>query len=106
MSEIRVWAQARSMDRTLFAVVGVADLLLCCVLLLMSVGVVGPEPTTRAEETSAWHSAAGLYLGWLVIGAVLFLALRMTRSLLAHVAMMILSPVLAFLLILSLPALS
>ncbi|MEV0694030.1 hypothetical protein [Streptomyces sp. NPDC050388] len=78
--------------------VGVGDLLMCGVLLLVAVGVVGAEPTTRAEETAAWHTAGELYVGWLAVGLVFFAVLGMTRSLLTHVAMMLISPVLLVLL--------
>ncbi|MFB7738795.1 hypothetical protein ACFC08_31280 [Streptomyces sp. NPDC056112] len=94
MSAIRLWAQARPADRAVSVAVGGCDLLMCGVLLLMAVGVVGAEPTTREEETAAWHSACVLYAGWLAVGLVLFALLGMTRSLLTHVAMMLISPVL------------
>ncbi|MDQ1035265.1 hypothetical protein QFZ75_001681 [Streptomyces sp. V3I8] len=98
MSAIRPWAQARLTDKTVSVIVGVGDLLMCGVLLLMSIGVLGAEPTTGAEETAAWHRAGELYVGWLLGGTILFAVSGMTRSLLAHVAMMLMSPVIVFVL--------
>ncbi|MEU5200343.1 hypothetical protein AB0G86_40935 [Streptomyces scabiei] len=49
-------------------VVGMGNVLLCCVLLLVAVGVLFVEPVTRAEETAAWHLAARIH-GWWFLGA-------------------------------------
>ncbi|MFI9611135.1 hypothetical protein ACIHCM_05480 [Streptomyces sp. NPDC052023] len=83
------------------AITVLGDLLVCAVLLLASIGVIGTEPTTRAEETAAWQSAGKLYFGWLVVGAASFALLRIPKALLAHVATMLLSPVALFVLLLS-----
>ncbi|MGW2169316.1 hypothetical protein ACWC1C_02155 [Streptomyces sp. NPDC001705] len=83
------------------SIVVLGDLLVCAVLLLASIGVVGTEPTTRAEETAAWQSAGKLYLGWLVVGATSFAMLRMPKALLAHVSTMLLSPIALFVLLVS-----
>ncbi|XVV33670.1 hypothetical protein ACQPXT_05410 [Streptomyces sp. CA-100214] len=83
------------------AIVVLGDLLACAVLLLASIGVIGPEPTTRAEETAAWQSAGKLYFGWLVAGATSFAVLRMPMALIAHLTTMLLSPVALFVLLLS-----
>ncbi|MYV50889.1 hypothetical protein [Streptomyces sp. SID2888] len=63
MSAIGPRTQARLADRTVS----------------VAVGVVGAEPTTRAEETAAWHTAGELYVGLLVLAV-----LGMRRSLLTH----------------------
>ncbi|WP_420032502.1 hypothetical protein ACN2WE_06690 [Streptomyces sp. cg28] len=93
MSEIRPWTQAKLTDRPVAVIAVLGDLLVCAVVLLMSIGVIGHDPATRAEETSAWQSAGKLYAGWLVVGAVSFAVLRMPRALLAHVSTMVLAPV-------------
>ncbi|CAM5239869.1 Integral membrane protein OS=Streptomyces fumanus OX=67302 GN=GCM10018772_10340 PE=4 SV=1 [Streptomyces fumanus] len=87
------------------AIVVLGDLLVCAALLLASIGAIGTEPTTRAEETAAWQSARKLYVGWLVIGAASFAVLRMPKALLAHMSTMLLSPIALFVLLLS-PALA
>ncbi|MGW6713426.1 hypothetical protein ACWF9X_02470 [Streptomyces globisporus] len=82
------------------AITVLGDLLVCAVLLLASIGVIGTEPTTRAEETAAWQSAGQLYVGWLAVGAMSFAVLRMPKALLAHVSTMLLSPMALFVLLL------
>ncbi|MET8443788.1 hypothetical protein ABZV28_23200 [Streptomyces sp. NPDC004981] len=54
MSAIRPRGQAKLAGGHVAAIVVLVDLLVCAVLLLASVGVIGTEPTTRAEETAAW----------------------------------------------------
>ncbi|GGW16621.1 hypothetical protein GCM10010264_68930 [Streptomyces globisporus] len=83
------------------AIVVLGDLLVCPVLLLASTGVIGTEPTTRAEETAAWQSAGKLYFGWLAVGATSFAVLRMPKALLAHVSTMLLSPIAPLVLLVS-----
>ncbi|MDX3593779.1 hypothetical protein PV749_21905 [Streptomyces sp. ID03-2B] len=83
------------------AIVVLGDLLVCVVLLLASIGVIGTEPTTRAEETAAWQSAGKRYFGWLVVGATSFAVLRMPKALLAHVSTMLLSPIALLVLLVS-----
>ncbi|MEU1777710.1 hypothetical protein ABZ804_31800 [Streptomyces sp. NPDC047726] len=100
MSAIRPWGQAKLAGRHVAAIVVLVDLLVCAVLLLASIGVIGKEPTTRAEETAAWQSAGQLYLGWLVVGATSFALLRMPKALLAHVSTTLLSPMALFVLLL------
>ncbi|WP_371627716.1 hypothetical protein OG245_37000 [Streptomyces sp. NBC_01116] len=101
MSAIRPRVQTKLADRPAAAIVVLGDLLVCAVLLLASIGVIGAEPTTRAEETAAWQSAGKLYLGWLVVGATSFAVLRMPKTLLAHVSTMLLSPMALFVLLLA-----
>ncbi|MBU7599411.1 hypothetical protein JGS22_017755 [Streptomyces sp. P38-E01] len=101
MSAVRPWGQAKLASGPAAAIVVLGDLLVCAVLLLMSIGIIGAEPTTRAEETAAWQSAGKLYFGWLVVGAASFAVLRMPKALLAHVSTMLLSPVALFVLLLS-----
>lgn len=101
MSAIRPWGQAKLTGGPVAAFVVLGDLLVCAVLLLASMGVVGTEPTTRAEETAAWQSAGKLYFGWLVVGATSFAVLRMPKALLAHVSTMLLSPIALFVLLVS-----
>lgn len=79
-------------------------MLLCVVLLLMAVGVLFLEPTTRAEEADAWTVAGRIYGCWLAGGLVLFAVLGMTRTLLAHLATMLGAPVVLFLLVMLLAA--
>ncbi|MBO1332712.1 hypothetical protein [Streptomyces sp. VRA16 Mangrove soil] len=104
MSVIRPSGQTGRTDRSVAVIVVLGDLLVCVVLLLMSIGAVGSEPTTRAQETAAWHSAGKMYVGCLVVGVASFAVLRMPRALLAHVATMLLSPI-AVLALLLLPGL-
>lgn len=101
MSAIRPRAQAKLAGGSVAAIVVLGDLLVCAVLLLASIGVIGPEPTSRAEETAAWQSAGRLYFGWLVIGAMSFAVLRMPKVLFAHMSSMLLSPIALFVLLLS-----
>lgn len=89
----------RRADQRFAVVVGVGDLLLCCVLLLVAVGALFVEPTTREQETEAWHLAGRIYAYWLVGGLVLFPVLRMTRTLVVHLATMIVTPVVLFVLV-------
>ncbi|MCX4657615.1 hypothetical protein OG249_37810 [Streptomyces microflavus] len=100
MSAIRPWGQAKLAGGHVTAIVVLGDLLVCALLLLASIGVIGTEPTTRAEETAAWQSAGQLYFGWLVVGAASFALLRMPKALLAHVSTMLLSPIALFVLLL------
>lgn len=79
-------------------------MLLCVVLLLMAVGVLFLEPTTREEEADAWGVAGRIYGYWLVGGLVLFSVLRMGRTLLAHLATMLGAPVVLFLIVMLLAA--
>ncbi|RDD91046.1 hypothetical protein DVZ84_02155 [Streptomyces parvulus] len=101
MSAIRPRARVALAGVPVGAIVVLGDLLVCAVLLLASIGVIGPEPTTRAEETAAWQSAGKLYLGWLVVGVTSFAVLRMPMALIAHLTTMLLSPVALFVLMLS-----
>ncbi|AJE41734.1 hypothetical protein [Streptomyces nodosus] len=87
MSAIGPRTQARLADRTVS----------------VAVGVVGAEPITRAEETAAWHTAGELYVGWLGVRLLVLAVLGLGRSLLTHVAMMLISRVLLVLLM-ALPA--
>ncbi|MDX3522312.1 hypothetical protein [Streptomyces scabiei] len=80
-------------------VVGVGNVLLCCVLLLVAVGVLFVEPATRAEETAAWHLAGRIYGWWFLGGLVLLPALGMTRTLAVHLATMIAAPAVLFTLV-------
>ncbi|MGW0842489.1 hypothetical protein ACWD26_20455 [Streptomyces sp. NPDC002787] len=89
----------RRADQRVAVGVGAGDVLLCGVLLLMAVGALFVEPTTRAEETEAWHSAGRIYLYWLVGGLVLFPVLRLTRTLVVHLTAMIVTPVVLFALV-------
>ncbi|MDX2522883.1 hypothetical protein ACSCB1_18960 [Streptomyces europaeiscabiei] len=89
----------RRADQRVAVVVGAGDLLLCCVLLLVAVGALFVEPTTREQETVAWHLAGRIYGYWLVGGLVLFPVLRMTRTLVVHLATMIVTPVVLFVLV-------
>ncbi|MFE0204142.1 hypothetical protein [Streptomyces sp. NPDC058985] len=83
------------------AIVVLGDLIVCAVLLLASIGVIGTEPTSRAEETAAWQSAGRLYFGWLVVGATFFAVLRLPKVLFAHMSTMLLSPIALFVLLLT-----
>ncbi|MGK3095274.1 hypothetical protein ACG93S_36285 [Streptomyces sp. WAC01490] len=100
MSAIRPWGHDKLAGGTVAAITVLGDLLVCAVLLLASIGVIGTEPTTRAEETAAWQSAGQLYVGWLVVGATSFAVLRLPKALLAHVLTMLLSPMALFVLLL------
>ncbi|WP_307835228.1 hypothetical protein [Streptomyces adelaidensis] len=100
---IRLRRRARQADRPVAVGVGAGDLLLCGVLLLVAVGVLGFEPTTREEEADAWGLAGRIYGYWLAGGLVVFSVLGMVRSLLTHLVMMLVAPVALFL-ILVLPA--
>ncbi|WP_261994217.1 hypothetical protein [Streptomyces sp. t39] len=82
------------------AIVVLCDVLVCALLLLASIGLIGTEPTTRAEETAAWQSAGQLYFGWLGVGATAFAVFGMPKALLAHVSTMLLSPIALFVLLL------
>ncbi|MBD9727239.1 hypothetical protein [Streptomyces caniscabiei] len=68
-------------------------------LLLVAVGALFVEPTTRAEETEAGQLAARIYGCWFLGGLVLFPVSRMTRTWLVHLATMILTPVALFALV-------
>jgi hypothetical protein len=81
------------------AVVGVGNVLLCCVLLLVAVGVLFVEPATRAEETAAWQLAGRIYGCWFLGGLVLLPALGMTRTSAVHLATMIGAPAVLFTLV-------
>ncbi|MDX2933215.1 hypothetical protein [Streptomyces ipomoeae] len=99
MSAIRLRRRARQADKSVAVVVGMADLLLCGVLLLTAAGVLFIEPTTRAEEADAWGVAGRVYGYWLVGGLVVFSVLGMGRALLAHLVTMLVAPVVLFLLL-------
>ncbi|MZD21190.1 hypothetical protein GTY82_28875 [Streptomyces sp. SID5476] len=89
MRQIR---QIRRADRRVAVGVGAGNVLLCCVLLLVAVGVLFVEPVTRAEETAAWQLAGRIYGWWLLGGLVLFPVLGLTRALVVHLATMIATP--------------
>ncbi|MDX3645477.1 hypothetical protein [Streptomyces sp. MB09-02B] len=86
-------------DRRVVVGVGVGNVLLCGVLLLVAVGALFVQPTTRAEETDAWQLAGRIYGCWLLGGLVLFPVLRMTRTWAVHLATMIVTPVVMFALV-------
>ena len=86
-------------DRRVAVGVGAGNVVLCCVLLLVAIGALFVEPTTRAEETEAGQLAARLYGCWFLGGLVLFPVLRMTRTWLVHLATMIVTPVVLFALV-------
>lgn len=96
---IRLRRRIRSADTRVAVGVGAGDLLLCCVLLLVAVGVWFVEPTTSEEETQAWHLAGRIYGYWLLSGLVLFPVLGMTRTLVVHLTAMIVAPVVLFALV-------
>lgn len=96
MSALRPRVPAKLAGDPAAAIVVLGDLLVCAVLLLVSIGAIGTEPATRAEETAAWQSAGKLYLGWPAAGAAAFAVLRSPKALLAHVSTMLLSPVALF----------
>ncbi|QEU87478.1 hypothetical protein CP969_24450 [Streptomyces viridosporus T7A] len=101
MNALRLRRRVRRLDRPVSTVVGTGDLLLCGVLLLTATGVLFHEPTTREEESAAFGLAGQVYGYWLVGGLALFSVLGMPRTLLAHLAVMLLSPVVLFLLLVS-----
>ncbi|MFE7763112.1 hypothetical protein [Streptomyces sp. NPDC057438] len=80
-------------------VVGAVNVLLCCVLLLVAVGVLFVEPVTRAEETAAWHLAGRIYGWWFLGGLVLFPVLGMVRTSAVHLTTMIATPGVLFTLV-------
>lgn len=91
---VQLWRRARQADGPGAVIVGTANLLLLCVLLLLMIGATPfPEPTTLAEEDAAERLGAQLFGCWLAGGLVLFLVLGMVRTLFSHLATMLLPPV-------------
>ncbi|WP_240466669.1 hypothetical protein [Streptomyces sp. S5] len=96
MSLVELRSRLRRSDRpAAFAVVG--DLLLCCVVLWWMVA--GAGATTREEETASWILGAKVYGIWLAAGLVLFAGAGLPRTLLGHLATMLLTPGVLFLLV-------
>ncbi|MEE1759620.1 MULTISPECIES: hypothetical protein [unclassified Streptomyces] len=98
MSVFVVRSRGRA-DRRVAVGIGAWNVVLCCVLLLVAIGALFVEPTTRAEESEAGQLAGRIYGGWLLGGLVLFPVLRMTRTWLVHLATMIVTPVVLFALV-------
>ncbi len=96
VSLVELRSRLRRSDRpAAFAVVG--DLLLCCVVLWWMVA--GAGATTREEETASWILGAKVYGIWLAAGLVLFAGAGLPRTLLGHLATMLLTPGVLFLLV-------
>ncbi|MFJ4472968.1 hypothetical protein ACIP2X_36515 [Streptomyces sp. NPDC089424] len=93
MSAIRLWRGVRRADGPLAVTVGVVNPLVCCGLLLMTIGgVLGAEVTTGAQENAAEGLALRLFVYWLAGGMLLFAALALWRTLLTHLATLVLTP--------------
>ncbi|GGZ07905.1 hypothetical protein [Streptomyces poonensis] len=94
MNVIRLRRRAREADRPVAAVLGTVDALLSCVLFWMLIGSpLFVETTTREQETAAQFLGLQIFGCWLVGGLVLFSVLGMTRTVLSHLAAMLLTPV-------------
>ncbi|MFF9776145.1 hypothetical protein ACF1HJ_21100 [Streptomyces sp. NPDC013978] len=98
MSSFGVRSGGRA-DRRVAVGVGAGNVVLCCVLLLVAIGALFVEPTTRAEETAAGQLAGRIHGSWFLGGLVLFPVLRMTRTWVVHLATMIVTPVVLFALV-------
>lgn len=93
MGAVRVWRSVRRADGPAAYAVVAVNLLLCPVLLaMMTGGVLGFEATTREEELAAQALGARIFGCWLVGGLVVFSALGMARSLVGHLATLLLTP--------------
>lgn len=93
MSAIRLWKGVRRADGPLAVAVGVVNPLLCCGLFLMVLGgVLGAEVTTGAQESAAEGLALQLFLCWLAGGLLLFALLALWRTLLTHLATLVVTP--------------
>ena len=62
----------------------------------MAVGVLFVEPATREEEGAAWGLAGRIYGWWLVGGLVFFPVVGVVRTLVVHLATMVVAPVALF----------
>jgi small-conductance mechanosensitive channel len=92
MNVVRLWRRTRRADRPAACVIGAANVLLSCLLLLLAIGVL-TDPDTREEENAAWGHTLAVFLTWLLGGAALFAVLGMTRTLGVHVVTLLLPPV-------------
>lgn len=101
---IRLRGRIRLADPWIAVGVGIGDLLLCGILLLVAVGALFVEPTTREQETQAWHLAGRIYGCWFLGGLVLFPVLGTIRATVVHVTTMIVTPVALFLILVLLAA--
>lgn len=95
MSVLRVWKRVRRSDRSVALFVMAANALAGGILLWLAIGGIG-NPATREEETAAQELALRIYGWWLVGGAVLFAALGLPRTLIGHLAALLLTPVVIF----------
>ncbi|MDX2914897.1 hypothetical protein PV517_40290 [Streptomyces griseiscabiei] len=100
----RLRGRIRERDGRVAAGVGAVDVLVCGVLLLVAVGALFAEPTTREQETEAWHLAGRIYGWWFVGGLVLLPVLGAVRAAVVHLATMIAAPVALTLILVLLPA--
>ncbi|MFF6784546.1 hypothetical protein [Streptomyces sp. NPDC012510] len=89
-----IWRLTRRADRRVAVVVGVSDVLLSLLLFLKAIGMPPfSEAMTREEETADWHFAVPVFGCWLLGGLLLFAVLAMPRTLLTHLAAMLLPPI-------------
>lgn len=94
MSVVSIWRLTRRADRRVAVVVAVSDVLLSILLFLKAIGQPPLfEAMTREEETANWHFAVPVFGCWLLGGLTLFSVLAMPRTLLSHLAAMLLPPI-------------
>lgn len=97
VSLVELRSRLRRSDRPAAFAVVVGDLLLCCAVLWWMVA--GAGATTREEETASWILGAKVCGSWLAAGLVLFAGAALPRTLLGHLAAMLLTPGVLFLLV-------
>ena len=91
MSVVRVWKGVRRADRSVAPSVVAGNVLVGGVLLWLAIGGIG-NPATREEENAAQDLALRIFGCWLLGGVALFAVLGMVRSLLGHLAALLLTP--------------
>ncbi|OKK09536.1 hypothetical protein [Streptomyces sp. CB02400] len=91
MSVVRVWKGVRRADRSVAPFVVAGNVLVGGVLLWLAIGGIG-DPATREEENAAQDLALRIFGCWLLGGVALFAVLGMVRSLLGHLAALLLTP--------------